>query len=424
MRIHTIDAALAPSPLVVSQGDYRGAGSLAACDTVVWDAGELYAELVTSGLELSVGESTRMFGAARHWRREFGALLRRGGTIVLLLPEQAMVRAHHFEDLIDLNLLESLGDAAPRPEALAMHVDAGPATWRVGGQPFHDFFSATQTLWHPRSQLTHARGEIILQTATGDVLATYQTRDAGRLLLLPPLRDDRTTDDDHRWTDALSLLVARLADPSIVMNAAWLDAQDRAAHVAARQRIAACREAIARHEREIASAQAKLDRWAFYAQLVAGTGRGVSRALFEALSIITPGAQRDWLSETLTTVPYRDGVLVFRSVLHGETLDEALCVRIEDDVARIEKERGTIHRVLLVDCRENARPLDERASVYAPSLVDACARHGWQAMVSAEIFAAIGKANSSETSLDVLLASHADLNPIYSQVQRALVHRV
>lgn len=419
MRIQTIDVALEPSPAVAGAGSYFSRDALSGCDAVLWNPARLHDGLTKEGFELSVGASTDMFVATRHWRHEFDALLARGGTIVAFLPARATVRAHHFEDVIDLDLLEALDPVF----AELQEVSSTQGESIAGGEPFHDFFSSTAGLWRPASRLAKVPGETILKSAQGDALAAYRTSGAGRVLLLPQLASPMDDAAQQRFLAALSLLIARLSDGAAVLNAAWFDHVHNDAQQQRLSVLADYRRQIEAIETKMRALEASEKQWAFSAQLVAGTGRGVARAVKEKLTLLTGNAQSDWLDESFVLVPRGSGVHLFKTLIHGELLDGPSIAAIDDNLARIREERGDgggLTAVTVVDCRENIAPLAGRSTRFDPALDALCRDRGWSHMVGAALFLLDHEDAQALSAARLAEDTGDDLAGVYDQAERRL----
>lgn len=386
MRIHTLDVASPPSPLITSSSSHFSRASLDLCDAVLWNPQLFHTQLARDGMELSLSASTDMFVASRHWRAAFDALWQRGGTVVVFLPANAIVQAHHFEDLIDLNLLDALGADAP----LLSEFTPVAGAMQPGGDPFHDFFAQTAGAWAPVSTLRHESGSAVLRAADRSVVASYKTRGSGRLLLLPQLAHAMSAP----ILEAISLLIARLADPSSIVNAGWLaDVPRSATAKRVAQRDEYCQR-IAELKAKVVMIDAAQRADDLMAQLVAGTGRGVYRAVFDALRRRHLHVEKDWLDESWVILRGDVCVRLFKTVVFGEALDNAALDRIELDVARMAQESDGVLDVTIIDCRTNVLPLSARPSSLLPDEAKRIASRGWKHCVGAEIFILVNEAHA------------------------------
>lgn len=389
MRIAAIDTPLRASSVLIVRGGYFERLSLAQSDVLLWQPERLHRSLAAQGFELDLPTSASLFATTRHWRREINDLLARGGTIVTFLAPQTHVRAHHFEDVIEFDLLEALGEDPPRTAPL---VPPAPTAWVPGGEPFFSFFDATRHLFLPGARVVHARGETILGDGEGRALACYETRAAGRLLYLPALAHELGDEDAKILTDALTRLVARLRGSRPIVNAHWLQASASRQRRATEQAVRENENRIVALQKENSLLQARLQERAFFEQLVAGTGAGVYRAVVEALRASRITVEQDWLDESLLLASGKKRTAILKTLLPGESLDAMTLAHIAAGVGRVTKEyrdsggEAPDPRVIIIDCRANAQALAPGREGLSAGDVTIFAAQRWQRVTGVRLY--------------------------------------
>lgn len=269
--------------------------SLDAADLVVWRPAaiaEVYPpESSHEGVPvLGVLDSQRAFSHTRFWRREFQALLARGGTLVVFAPDSRRLGLHTVQDVVGYDTLEALPDHLDLP-----HGACEPsAVACAAGQPFRDFFDAFGRHFVATTEFRPLRGVQPIATLAGTsrICGVYQYRHPGRLLVLPTLRDDTPAETTRALVGALTGMAAGLRfDGRAASSYLWptpLHLPEEDALRRERAQVAAQRRVLQAQEDDLAQ---QISRIAFLRQLHCGDAAGALDAAMLVLHALGAYAQ-------------------------------------------------------------------------------------------------------------------------------------
>ena len=336
-------------------------------DTVIWNPAGTFPEF-ESRLErrspdvLSARASEEVFAVSRHWRQQFRRFLQRGGTMVLILPPPRTFGIHTLQEVIDYAPLEPLTALLPSRASIA-HAEPGTPHCRAG-DPFLTFFEHVGDALQPQAILTDFPGIAILQDDAGLPLAAYVSLPPGRVLLLPALTDNAIADAVHskRFVEALRHCTERLGCVTGIHNAAWMESYRTVAEQDLIGRQNNLLRKIGTLQEELNTTQKSIEQLEFQKQLVGGEGSGVRLAIAELFRKKGAFVQQDWLEEGLLIVELSERLLVVKVHLPEETLETGYFAALERARTRIADYFNKPVCMLLADCAENARGIEERTA--------------------------------------------------------------
>lgn len=344
---------------------YLQQGSLARSDIALWDPAASFPAF-ESRLEraapqvLGVRGGEELLALARHWRQEFAALLRRGGTIVAMIPPPSAFHVHTLQEIIRYEPLESLLPLLPQPLRYADPASAtGP--WHMAGEPFRAFFEQHAQALRPQARLTQFPGTAILHDAGGAALACYISMPPAGVLLMPRMHASVLSDPPlcERFLDALLRCVRRLGYMGGT-TAIWADAYQTRAEMNLLARARELRRRVDELQAELGSTQAAIGRLESEKQLIAGDDGGLRLALAELLRRQGAFVQQDWLDAGVLIAELRESYLVIAVCGPDEAPEEGYFHRLEQARARIADYFGKSALAMVVDGSQNRLPLADR----------------------------------------------------------------
>ncbi len=195
---------------------FGDAGAVAAADVAIWRADALLeryrAEPGTAGpVALAPLDAQALVAHSRAMRDAFRALVGRGGTLVVLLPAARVLGLHTLQEIVDFEPLEALPGPAVRivplvGPAARIHCDAG--------EPFAAFFAEAGGWLRAQTAIVAGTGRPIATDGVGgadrQVVASFEYRHPGRILLLPSSAAALDDPGRERLIDAIGRLVRRL----------------------------------------------------------------------------------------------------------------------------------------------------------------------------------------------------------------------
>lgn len=377
MKIAALDLPFAAGAQAgIDRRSYLQAQSLAGIDMALWDPAACFAELERRSERvaprvLGVRAGEELLALARHWRREFGELMQRGGVVAAMLPPPSGFHVHTLQEIVRYEPMEPLSLLLPRPLRYT-DMAAMPGAPQAAGEPFHSLFERSLALLQPQARLQDFPGTAILHDSAGAPLACYISLPPGGMLLLPRLRPEAFADPVRGGTfiDALRHCALRLGLAGGGGIAAWADdcLGPQELELLARER--ELRSRAQDIQTQIGTTLLAIDRLRADKRLVAGEGAGLELALAELLRRKGAFVQQDWLEQSLLVAELRSGFLVAAACGPDDTADPAFFDKLEQAQARISDYYGKSVQALLVDGSQNRLPLHART---ADSAVQAAA---------------------------------------------------
>lgn len=355
----------------IDHRSYLQAQSLAGIDMALWDPAACFAELERRSERvaprvLGVRAGEELLALARHWRREFGALMQRGGVVAALLPPPSGFHVHTLQEIVRYEPLEPLSLLLPRPLRYT-GTAAMPGTPQAAGEPFRSLFERSLALLQPQARLQDFPGTEILHDGAGAPLACYISLPPGGMLLLPRLRPEVLTDPARGSTfiDALRHCALRLGHAGGGDISAWADdcLGPQELELLARER--ELRSRAQDIQAQLGTTRRAIDRLRADKRLVAGEGAGLEFALAELLRRKGAFVQQDWLEPSLLVAELRSGFLVAAARGPDDAVDAVYFDKLEQARTRIADYYGKSAQALIVDGSQNRLPLHARTAASA-----------------------------------------------------------
>ena len=278
-----------PGVAGVEAAEFGSAGSLGACDAVIWSPAGLFDEYrdaytgpgnETGESLLSLAASTRLLADSRRRRADFESLLGRGGVLVVNPCGSRQLRVHAIEDIVAFDPEEILPRGL-RPGMVPMD-ETGSVEFR-GGQPFRAFADAAGVPGWAGTALESFRGvPLFFGVRTGAILGGYVYHHPGHLLFLPrPDPEDRVA--SRRWHGALLPLLATFErqGPGFALPS-WSEAYPVSGEVEVRRTLRTLLAERERLARDIDDARERLGEVARRKALFAGQGNALITAAAHA----------------------------------------------------------------------------------------------------------------------------------------------
>lgn len=372
MKIAALDLPFAAGVQAgIDSRSYLQAQSLAGTDMALWDPAACFAELERRSERvaprvLGVRAGEELLALARHWRREFGALIQRGGIVAAMLPPPSRFHVHTLQEIVRYDPLEPLSLLLPRPLRYA-DMAAMPGTPQAAGEPFRSLFERSLALLQPQARLQDFPGTAILHDSAGAPLACYISLPPGGMLLLPRLRPEALADPVHSsaFIHALCHCALRLGLAGGGGIAAWADdcLGPQELELLARER--ELRSRAQDIQTQLGTTLLAIDRLRADKRLAAGEGAGLESALAELLRRKGAFVQQDWLEQSLLVAELHSGFLVAAARGPDDTADPVFFDKLEQAQARISDYYGKSTQLLIVDGSQNRLPLHARAAAGA-----------------------------------------------------------